>query len=350
MKPGDLLGRYRIDTELGSGGMGVVYKAYDTMLRRTVAVKMLSSHNRSADPDRLLDEARIASALNHPNICTVHEVSEVKGQRFIVMEYIDGRPVTRTVPVLPLPVDTIIHYGTQIADALAHAHDQGVIHRDLKSTNVMATSAGRVKVLDFGLATYLETSEVEAITRSATALSVRPELEGSLPFMAPEVLRGERADVRSDIWSLLEWCCTNGDRGSSLHGPYKTFELTAAILQDSPVPFPARVPSSLASVIMRCLSKQPGMRYQRAGEVLAALQAIRIDVSTEAGVGNPSQRSSSSTRRYAIVALVATCFVGVLMAAGWLLESRLNGPLGGRNRARRQWPRNLELTASRLQK
>ena len=326
MKPGDSLGRYRIDGELGSGGMGIVYKAYDTLLHRQVAVKLLSGQRDSTNVDRLLHEARVASALNHPNICTVHEVADDGTRLFIVMEYIDGRPLSRVIHQLALPVDTIVHYGTQIADAIAHAHERRVIHRDLKSANVIVTPSGRVKVLDFGLATYIEPTDVDAITRSATAQVVRPELEGSLPFMAPEVLCGERPDERSDIWSLGIVLYEMAAGVLPFHGR-TTYELTAAILQDPPAPLPSRVPPNLSSVIRGCLEKQPGMRYQRASEVLAALQTIRVDVASiaavpESGAREEPRHTPRRWRRAGAMLAAAILVVAVIVAVVWRMDSR----------------------------
>jgi serine/threonine protein kinase len=151
---GRTLGHYRLLEQLGSGGMGVVYRARDERLRRDVAIKVLPAEAMD-DPvarARLLREARSAAALNHPNVCTIHEVGEDGGQVFVAMERVEGRPLTELIGPVGLPAETVLGYGIEIADALAHAHGRGVIHRDLKSANVMLTSEGHIKVLDFGLA------------------------------------------------------------------------------------------------------------------------------------------------------------------------------------------------------
>ena len=148
---GETLGQYRIEARLGEGGMGVVYRARDERLQRTVAIKLVASGTGGSTPEdrsRLLEEARAASHLNHPHICTVYEVGEVEGRVFIAMEYVDGRPLSEMLPLSGLPVETVLRYGAQIAGALAHAHERGVIHRDLKTANVAVNDEHGVKVLD----------------------------------------------------------------------------------------------------------------------------------------------------------------------------------------------------------
>ena len=166
---GKTLGQYVIEQAIGEGGMGVVYRARDTRLDRTVAVKVVSERT-DTDPAghaRLLREARAASALNHPGVCTVHQVEEFDGQTVLVMEFVEGRPLSEAIPRTGFPLETVIRYGTQIADALAHAHARGVVHRDLKSQNVMVTAEDRIKILDFGLAKR-GGAAVSDVTRSAT--------------------------------------------------------------------------------------------------------------------------------------------------------------------------------------
>ena len=171
---GQTLGHYRIEARLGSGAMGVVYRAGDERLHRTVALKLLGGTGTGTgstpqDRSRLLDEARAASHLNHPHICTVYEVGEVDGLAFIAMEFVDGRPLSELVPSHGLPVEPVLRYGTQIAGALAHAHERGVVHRDLKTANVVVSDEHGAKVLDFGVARRLNPREADALTRSVGA-------------------------------------------------------------------------------------------------------------------------------------------------------------------------------------
>jgi serine/threonine-protein kinase len=271
---GTTLAQYRIESLLGSGGMGIVYRAYDTRLHRTVAIKVLQSlTGDDRGSARLLNEARSASGLNHASICTVYEVGDIDGHTYIVMEYVEGQPLSRLIaPGDGLPLEQTLRYATQIADGLAHAHDRAVVHRDLKCANVVITGEGRAKILDFGIARRDRTLENVGETATMTS-SEEVELAGTPRYMAPELLRGDPSDARSDLWALgvMLYEMAAGERPFDASGPY---ELASAILRDPPTPLPARVPATLGAVIARCLTKDPAQRYQRAGEVKAALEAI----------------------------------------------------------------------------
>src|SRR2546427_4146123 len=167
LAPGTKLGIYEIQSPLGTGGMGEVYRATDTKLGRDVALKLLAPGVLDkVRPGHLLREAQTASSLSHPNICTIHQVGETANDFYVVMELIEGRSLSDLVTATGLSMETVTRYGTQIADALAHAHDRGIVHRDLKGSNVMVTPEGRVKVLDFGLATRLDREEISELTLS----------------------------------------------------------------------------------------------------------------------------------------------------------------------------------------
>jgi serine/threonine-protein kinase len=274
---GRRLGHYRILAKIGAGGMGQVYRARDEQLDREVAIKVLPEH-RFGDPAaraRLLREARTASKLNHPHICTVHEVGEAEGQAYIVMEYVEGRPLSEWIARRSVTVEQALRYAVQIADGLAHAHERGVVHRDLKCANVVITSEERVKVLDFGLAKRLSGTDLtEATTHSQASLSEAGAVVGTLPYMAPEQLRGEPADAASDIWALgvMLYEMIVGAR------PFQGqtgFELSSAILNRPPPPLPAKVPVELRAVIERCLAKERARRYQRGSEARAVLEAVQ---------------------------------------------------------------------------
>jgi serine/threonine protein kinase/Tfp pilus assembly protein PilF len=275
--PGAELGPYRIASALGAGGMGVVYRARDTRLERDVALKVLPDA-LVADATaraRLVREARTASALNHPNICHIYDVGEAGGHSYIAMEHVEGRPLSQSIPPEGLPLDTALRYASQLAEALAHAHDRGVLHRDLKSANVMITPEGRVKVLDFGLAKRAPDGSDEA-TRTIDSVTQAGSVAGTLHYLAPELLRGQPADARSDIWALgvtFYEMVTGKLPFTGRTG----FEASAAILREPPAPLPAQVPAGLRSIITRCLTKEPARRYQRAGELRAALEAISSD-------------------------------------------------------------------------
>src|SRR5574340_39807 len=202
---GHTISHYRVIEKLGAGGMGEVWRAHDTQLDRDVALKVLPA-DRFADETartRLVREARLASRLNHPHICTIHEVGESDGQAYIAMELVEGRTLTARLAQGALPTDEILRVGQQVADALAHAHERSVVHRDLKSANMILTPEGRVEVLDFGLAKRMSSAQPEeAPTQAINSLTAPGLVVGTLAYMAPEQLRGEAADARSDIWAL----------------------------------------------------------------------------------------------------------------------------------------------------
>jgi serine/threonine protein kinase len=201
---GQVLGHCRVVAKIGEGGMGVVYRAHDEVLHRDVALKVV---NKGAGLDasasqNLLHEARASSSLAHPNICTIYEVGETEGDLYIVMELVEGKSLCAMSGGGGLPAESVLRYGVQIASALARAHDRGIVHRDLKTANIVVTSDGLAKVLDFGLARRVESGLFEGSTRSFEAMENAPSVGGTLPYMAPEVLRGEAADYRSDLWAL----------------------------------------------------------------------------------------------------------------------------------------------------
>ncbi|HUG06308.1 MAG TPA: protein kinase, partial [Candidatus Limnocylindria bacterium] len=273
LAPGVRLGPYEIVGFISAGGMGEVYRARHTILERIVALKRVATTagDQSASR-RLTREAQHASHLSHPNICRIHEIGEADGEPFIVMEFLEGTPLHRIVRDGVLRLDQVLGYGRQIADGLAHAHAHGIVHRDLKSSNVIVDRDERPVVLDFGLARRLpdeigDASVESTVTKAGT-------LAGTLTHMAPEVLLGGRADVRSDLWSLgvLLYELATGElpfRGRT------SYETTSAILEQSPRPIAARVPLALRLVIERCLQKSPEARYQSAVAVRDALEAIR---------------------------------------------------------------------------
>ena len=237
MMLGDALLHYRIDARLGAGAMGVVYRAYDTRLERTVAIKQLQDALSELSTARILEEARAASALNHPNIATIYDVVVVDGRAVIVMEYVDGIPLSQLIPAGGLAPSVVIDYGRQIADAVSAAHERGVVHRDIKSSNIVLTGSGRPKVLDFGLARRLPVNASGQVEASAqpTTLGVA----GTPAYMSPEALRGEAAAPRVDVWSLgiVLYEMATG------HRPYEDgtpFQLAAAVLSQSPVVVPAQ--------------------------------------------------------------------------------------------------------------
>ena len=238
---GRTLGHYRLIERRGEGGMGLVYRAHDERLDCDVAVKVLPPE-AVADPSArtlLLREARNAAALKHPNICTIHTVAESEGHVFIAMEYVEGTPLGDRIGSGGMPVESVLRYGAQIADALAHAHERGIVHRDLKSANVMITPEGRVKVLDFGVARRVTPEDHPGAATIRSTITEAGETAGTLPYMAPEVLKGEPADRRSDLWSLGVLLSEMASGQLPFTGQ-TAYELTGRILHDPPPALPAR--------------------------------------------------------------------------------------------------------------
>ncbi|PYT66332.1 MAG: hypothetical protein DMG42_29635, partial [Acidobacteria bacterium] len=256
--------------------MGVVYRAYDEVLQRDVAVKVVKKDPQldSSASQNLLKEARASSSLAHPNICTIHDVGETEGELYIVMELVEGKSLYEMCRDGGLPPELVIRYGAQISSALVRAHDRGIVHRDLKTANIVVTAEGLAKVLDFGLAKRVGDGLFEGPTRTLETIEDGSTLSGTLAYMSPEVLRGEGSDYRSDLWALgvVLYEAASGRR--PFEGP-TGFALSSAIMRELPKPLGPPVPPGLWAIIQRCLSKEPMQRYQRAGEALAALEAIQ---------------------------------------------------------------------------
>ena len=320
---GKMLGHYRLIERRGQGGMGLVYRAHDERLDCDVAVKLLPP-DAVSDPGAralLLREARNAAALKHPNICTIHTVAESEGHVFIAMEYVEGTPLSDCIGSGGMPVESVLRYGAQIADALAHAHERGIVHRDLKSANVMITPEGRIKVLDFGVARRVTPEDHTGTAAIQSTITEPGGMPGTVPYMAPEVLKGEPADRRSDLWSLgvLLFEMASGQ----LPFPGQTdYELTARIINDPPPALPLRVPAGLRAVILHCLSKEPAERYQRAGEVRAALETL---VTTPEAIPVAPAPAPAVARRLSNVALVLGAVV-VVAALIWAIRSFIPPP------------------------
>ena len=310
---GQRIGHYIIEQKLGEGGMGVVYRARDEKLQRDVALKFLETlpTGESAGHERVMQEARAISALNHPNICTIYEVGEANGKPYIAMEYIEGRPLSQEITSAGLSLEQIERYGLQLADALAHAHGRGVIHRDLKAANIIVTPNGRVKVLDFGISRRLEPGGGDETTVIDQSWAAQHTFTGTLPYTAPEVFKGQEADVRSDIWSLgvVLYEMAAGKR------PFRgstAFELSAAILRERAPEISPAVPPVLQGVIDKCLSKDPGERYQSAGEVRAALEtATTASRTRHQPVEPPPAGSFLSVQNLLLLCLLLAFAVGV---------------------------------------
>ena len=272
---GNTVGHYRILTKIGEGGMGTVFRAHDDVLKRDVAIKFLSEKiGEQVGRERLLEEARIASSLSHPNICTIHEVGKTDDDYYVVMELVDGRSLTSVIAGAGLPNEAALRYGIQIADALSHAHQRGIVHRDLKSSNVMITREGRAKVLDFGLAVSLRKAQLDDATRSVVDLGSGSELVGTLAYMAPEILRAEAATQQSDIWALGV-LLYEAAAGKLPFTGNTGLEIASAIFHGATAPLPQHIPPGFGAIVQRCLAKDASLRFQTASEIRAALEALQ---------------------------------------------------------------------------
>ena len=321
---GSKLGPYEVLSLLGAGGMGEVYRALDPRLNREVAIKVLPA-DRMADEARrrrFIQEARAASALNHPNIVTVHEVDSVDGVDFIVMEYVAGKTLDQAIPRQGMRLDQILRVAIPIADALARAHAAGIVHRDLKPANVMVGAEGTVKVFDFGLAKLIAPSEASLKSETATDDGVRGPLTragtvaGTMGYMSPEQAAGGKVDARSDVFSfgaVLYEMAT----GRRAFAGASTAEVLAALMKEQPKA-PSEVvpdlPKELDRLIQRCLRKEPERRFQLMLDARLELEQIKEDsASGRAAAVVPAR---SKRRLWLVAGLVGI----VAMAAGaWLL-------------------------------
>lgn len=302
MPPDQIADRYKILEKLGEGGIGVVYRARDERLDRDVALKVLSAASAN-DPEareRLLHEARTASRLNHPHICGVYDAGAMGDQIYVAMELVAGRSLKELSNGAPLPIASVIQYGDQVATGLAHAHEHGVIHHDLKSANVIISADGRAKIVDFGFAVR-RTDEVSETTQSQLSLDRSGAIAGTLPYMSPELLKGQPADERSDIWALGVVLYELATGRQPFQG-ITTFELSSVILCGVPEAFPPTVPPGLRTIIHRCLAKESGERFQSAAEVAKALKSLDADGMDSAR--RPAKRGKGKSGRIRSIAVL----------------------------------------------
>ena len=317
MKPGDALAHYRIEERLGAGGMGEVFKGLDTRLKRPVAIKVLPP-DAVSDPERrarFIREARAASALDHPNIITIHDIAEEEGVSFIVMQYVEGRTLREVIRLGELDLPKKLDIAIQVADGLARAHQEGIVHRDLKPDNVMVTSDARVKILDFGLAKLTEASEPseEGATKDREApLTQEGLILGTPAYMSPEQAQGRTVDARSDIFSfgavLYELIS-----GRQAFSGDTTLSILASILRDEPKrvgELSPSIPLDLEKLVLRALRKDPDRRWQSMGDLLVTLKDVRDEMDSgkfvSVGALQDLRKESGPFRvRWAIVAVVA---------------------------------------------
>jgi two-component system LytT family response regulator len=290
LAPGSSIAHYRVISRLGEGGMGTVYLADDTRLGRRVALKVLPA-SLAADPERMhrfAQEARLASALTHPNVAAIYEIGEHQGFRFIAMEYVEGDPLSVRLSRGPLPLSELLSVGVQVADALDDAHSKGIVHRDIKPSNLMITPRGYVKVLDFGLA-KLETSnrdETQLITNAGTVL-------GTVAYMSPEQALGQDLDHRTDLFSLGVVLYEMAAARLPFSGATAS-ETMARILNSQPdalARFNYDAPEGLDRAVRKCLEKDRERRYQTARELVVDLKNLERDSGGAASPAGPQRKT-----------------------------------------------------------
>ena len=321
-----MLAHYELGGRLGEGGSGVVYQGRDLRLDRTVAIKVLSDALRDDELAwaRLLREARLASQLNHPHIAAIYDLGEEDGRAYIVMEYVEGLPLAELIPEGGMPGEQATRYATQIADTLAYAHEHGTLHGDLKGSNIVVTPEGDVKLLDFGLGRRIPRHGMGEVTSSSQALAEAGTTAGTLPYIAPEVLRGGATSAQSDAWALgvLIYQMATGElpfRGAT------AFDLSLEIMTATP-PKLALLPEPLQSAVRRCLVKDPAARVASVAELAAVLKedANKVeprpqDASSSADPteSQPASVAAAHHRRRWWMAGAALALVALLTGGGY---------------------------------
>src|SRR5262252_1849982 len=330
LNPGLRLGPYEVLAPLGAGGMGEVYKARDTRLDRTVAIKVLPEHLADT-PDlksRFEREARAVSSLNHPHICTLYDIGSQDGIDYLVMEHIEGETLASRLTRGPLPTAEVLRYAAEIADALDKAHRQGLVHRDLKPSNVMLTKSG-AKLLDFGLARVTAAATPPGSSGSAlpgsilltqtptvaTPLTGAGMIVGTFQYMAPEQLEGREADARSDIWAFGATVYEMATGLKAFNG-HSQASLIASILKEQPRPIAEVQPLSppgLDRIVQRCLAKDPDDRWQTTRDLAHELKWI-AQAGSQAGVAAPVAAKRRNRERMLAIAAAAGAMGCAIMA------------------------------------
>ena len=337
LKRGDKLGVFEIVERIGRGGMGAVYRAYDTRLRRQVALKVLPPEHLT-DPEskqRLLHEARAASALNHPNIVTVHEIGSENSMDFIAMELVEGKSLTELIPAKGLPLKEALDYAVQIAGGLAKAHAVGIIHRDVKPGNIMVTPDGVVKLLDFGLARRVQRAESET-----ASLTQEGEIAGTPAYMSPEQVRGEELDARTDLFSFGAVLYEMVTGRAAFSGTTSALIFDAILHQapTAPVQLNAKCPPELERILNKALEKGLDLRFQTAADLCTDLKRLKHDTDSGRVAAALSERQFPvpvADRRHRwrrLVALATIAVAVIVLGVGgllWFSRSRPVAPEAG---------------------
>jgi serine/threonine protein kinase/Tol biopolymer transport system component len=324
------IAHYQIVEKIGEGGMGIVYKARDTRLERTAALKVLPA-DKTAEPERkrrFMQEARAASALNHPNIITIYDIGSDDSVDFIAMEFVAGRTLDALISRQGMRPAEVLRTAVQIADALAAAHAAGIIHRDLKPGNIMVTDSGLVKVLDFGLAKLTEKPESgeDAATETLGARTEEGAILGTIAYMSPEQAQGLKLDPRSDIFSFgaVLYEMVTGRR--PFRGETKVSTL-AAILNREPEPLAEATPRELDRIVQRCLRKDPARRFQTMADLKVALEELKDE--SDSGKLTARNVPPAARRRWPMMTAAGVAIVALALAGAWWMWGRPAAPTAG---------------------